>query len=628
MNRIENESSRSSSATHRMTQASTTLNRRYVRRPASIAVEEAAREANYRKTNDVVPAAPSRLVNLRVRAADLEAARAEERAAEEAAREAEELARAEAMRNEIAVYPTVVELGSITPEPAESYAETSTLNETPSSSNVSPTEAPMNLSMPTMAQAEVTPTMSTMPPAEEQVYPQATAYPSSYQSSDQSIMSTQPYQAPNDYAAQDYSNSTYYPAYDNNNYNYPIEPIPQTSPTEVDTSALAMSIAADYAAASLGASIKEYGDGYDQYAMSTPSNEVTTPPVNNSLSDITANSSVDSIARAASDAIASIRVATEPSEVTEQVASLKAFADSIKSNHSAPEVRELGDTIEKFVNIAMKSTKFQEANTKQNTAKVTLSPKATRAAAKVAKSSAKVMAVNNKAKAKAIRATAKQPLKTASPSITRTTLRTNTIASRTKRSPQELKNRAIEQALHSVATMDEEMRNKPASRRPSAMRTKRKGSGKRFALAFTCAILCVAGVIAFVSANIPDITVRVAAMQTGIEAAYPSYVPRDYSLGDIFSENGKITMIFNGPDGATFTLSEEKSSWDGSALLRNYVEPTWEDNYTTSHEQGITVYISNVTSDAAWVNSGVLYKITSSGTQLTKKQVRSIVVSL
>lgn len=87
-------------------------------------------------------------------------------------------------------------------------------------------------------------------------------------------------------------------------------------------------------------------------------------------------------------------------------------------------------------------------------------------------------------------------------------------------------------------------------------------------------------------------------------------------------------MIFSGPDKSSFSLIEEKSSWDSSALLRNYVEPTWNDNYATTHEQGITIYISNVNADAAWVNGGILYKITSEGTALTKKQVRSIVVSL
>ena len=139
---------------------------------------------------------------------------------------------------------------------------------------------------------------------------------------------------------------------------------------------------------------------------------------------------------------------------------------------------------------------------------------------------------------------------------------------------------------------------------------------------------CLAAIVWFVSNNIPDVSVRVAAMQTGIEATYPSYVPMDYSLSDIISEDGKLTMIFSGPDDARFTLVQEKSSWDSATLLRNYVEPTWGEEYVTTHEQGITIYISNQTNDSTWVNGGIRYSITSEGARLTKKQTRNIVLSL
>ena len=92
------------------------------------------------------------------------------------------------------------------------------------------------------------------------------------------------------------------------------------------------------------------------------------------------------------------------------------------------------------------------------------------------------------------------------------------------------------------------------------------------------------------------------------------------------TESGKITITFEGPDNASFTLTEEKSSWDSTTLLRNYVEPTWKDNYTSTHEQGITIYVSG--SNAAWVNGGVLYKINSVSASLTNKQLRNIVTSM
>lgn len=597
MTKIEIDSGRSSSATHRMTQASTTLNRRYVKRPANIAVEEAARSANRQRSVEPTPAAPSRLVNLNVSSADLAAAKEREAAARQAAEEARmaEIARAsgyaamESFQNyqpsfsSTPMVPRVVEYGSLDP-----YSQNNQLVDSTMSANSEAT----NPAMTTTVTSPESQTPDTSQTAYYSPIDQSTLMQSPMITSNQTEMTT-----------------------------YQTQPAPAPAP-EIDTSELALNIAADYAAASLGASMQEFGNNYDTYAMGQPevdtantTNSVNTTFPNLNTIDTKSTDSVDLVAYAASEAIASIRAATEPSEVSEQVASLKAFAESIKANASMPEMKELGNTIEKFVSIAMKSTKIQEETQKKansTAAKVTFSPKVTRAANKVTKSSAKVMAASNRSKV------------TANKNINRTTtLSSRTKYNKTKLGPNELKERAIEEALHSVATMDQtRTKSRPA------MQTKRKGNVKRFAIAFACAAICVGGVIAFVSSNIPDISIRVAAMQTGITASYPSYVPRDYTLGDIFSEDGKITMMFNGPNGASFNLVEEKSSWDTSALLRNYIEPTWGDNYTTTNEQGITIYISNTTSDAAWVNSGILYSITSSGTPLTKKQVRSIVVSL
>ncbi len=606
MNKIQVETGQSSSATHHLTQASSTLNRRYVRRPTNSAIEEAARSAKAHR--NVASTTPSRLVNLRVHAADFEAARAAE--AERLAQEEAEAARILAETNQVTLYPNVVEFGMSTAENnTQPATDSPSAHETeqlaaalsaPDTYGSSTAFNPFSSSKPVYGQASV------MSGASANVEPTASMTPASMMSTS-TVSST------------GYPNAT------------------TTSSTPVDMDALAMNIAADYAAASLGASVKEYGDNYTNYAIATESvpslsTEMTEAPAVATL-DASTSASVDAIATAASEAIASIRVATDPAQVSEQVASLKAFAENIKANHDSPEMKELGDTIEKFVSIAMKSTKLQEetANKNKSAVKITLPAKANRAAAKVTKSSAKVMAANRKkvAAAAPIRrsAPARPMVSTKLPTPRRSS---TTVVRRTPArhaSPEELKNRAIEQALHSVATMDEEQNRKTKARAAKTM-PRRKLRARHFAVAFACAAACVAAIIYVVGSNIPDVSVRVAAMQTGIQAAYPSYVPRDYSLGDITSENGKIALKFNGPDGASFILAEEKSSWDSAALLRNYVEPTWGDAYTTTHEQGITIYISDATSDAAWVNGGVLYKITSNDSVLTKKQVRSIVTSL
>ncbi|MBR2587240.1 DUF4367 domain-containing protein [Candidatus Saccharibacteria bacterium] len=181
-----------------------------------------------------------------------------------------------------------------------------------------------------------------------------------------------------------------------------------------------------------------------------------------------------------------------------------------------------------------------------------------------------------------------------------------------------VKDSAVKSALQSVANLE--------SNSSSSIAPKRTLGAKKLLLAFGCAALAVGVVGYFVSMNTPDISVRVAAMQTGIDAAYPTYVPRGYSLSDIVSEDKKISMSFSGSDKDSFTLSEEKTAWDNETLESSFVKATWGNNYTSVREQGITIFISG--SSATWINGNILYKITASGNNLTKKQIKSIVTSL
>ena len=183
--------------------------------------------------------------------------------------------------------------------------------------------------------------------------------------------------------------------------------------------------------------------------------------------------------------------------------------------------------------------------------------------------------------------------------------------------PIELKNRAIEKALKTASS--------PSTDKKSSAHF--HISPSRVMLALGCAAAAVFSIVYFVNLNVPDISLRVAAMQTGIEARYPSHIPRDFSLAGITSEEGKITLNFtNSKANCSFTLVEEKSSWDSNALVTNFVKPTYGDNYTPVREQGLTIYINN--SNAAWVSDGIVYKLTTNSGSLTKKQIKSIAVSL
>lgn len=189
----------------------------------------------------------------------------------------------------------------------------------------------------------------------------------------------------------------------------------------------------------------------------------------------------------------------------------------------------------------------------------------------------------------------------------------------------ELKDQAIKKALAEATLKSTDT----TSNKKTHSKSKDKihfGFG-RVMLALSCAAVAVFAIVYFVNLNMPDISLRVAAMQTGIDATYPGYVPRDYSVSSITSENGKVTMDFqNSNTGDSFTLIEETSSWDSNALMSNYVKDEFGDNYTVVREQGLTIYISG--SDAAWVNKGIVYKLNTKTGSLTNKQIKSIATSL
>lgn len=193
-------------------------------------------------------------------------------------------------------------------------------------------------------------------------------------------------------------------------------------------------------------------------------------------------------------------------------------------------------------------------------------------------------------------------------------------------SASQLKDRAIKQALQKVATMGE---NQEVQEQMTEAITKKKGfwQKRKLVIAVAMSIISVGLLGYLVHLNLPDLSVRVAAMQTGIDNAYPSYIPKNYRLDGLVTEqNGKIVMSFSGKDNASFTLTAEKSTWDSSAVLANFVTPKWGNDHVIVKGQGLTIYISG--SNAAWVNGGILYIINDSHGLLSKQQLHDIAVSL
>ncbi len=567
-------SSLSSSATHRTTQPSTTLNRKYVKRPV---VQRIVRDGTSRESSTPVthigasnkldaPVLSSRLVNMHIRAPKPE--------------------------------PRKINLADI-PKPLPTFSEDELVEEFTEEvieEEVEPMTQPETIPQTSLSAPEIMSKITAQP--EENSINMEDKYRDSIHISHATppIMREQPVEPKISYTPQSVESQT---------PNYSVSPMisrfSEPTPTVNFTSPLL-------------SQNNNYEDNYKPQA-SIPEPVEKVIPEN---ADPASKESIEAIARAAAAAIASIHNATEPSEVYAEMDKLKRTAAVIqKEDH-----KEIKPKLEVKSKEEIGISKLKKA-AEESTA----------------------ISINSKKSAKAKPATNISVKNSKSPSSSTHRVVKNTAPkiktrSNIEPSPAELKDKAIRNALRSMADVDHEpevakksetkVKGKPEKqvKAKSAPRPaiKRKHSGRRFILAFACAAACVAMIVRFVSSNIPDISVKVAALQTGIQASYPSYVPREFSLQDIASENGRIVINFASDDGKTFSLIEEKSSWDSSALVRNYVEPNWQSDYTTTHEQGITIYVSN--SNAAWVNGGVLYKITAAPNVLTTKQLRNIVTSL
>lgn len=177
-----------------------------------------------------------------------------------------------------------------------------------------------------------------------------------------------------------------------------------------------------------------------------------------------------------------------------------------------------------------------------------------------------------------------------------------------------------------IEKLNKKQAKKLAKKEAKATRHIKKHRAGRIILAFAASAACMIALAMLVKVNLPNISVSVAAAQTGVEAKYPSYTPRDFNLSGVYTDNESVIVEFVGPNDTGFTLSEEKTSWDSNALITNYIKGAFGKDYEAATESGVTIYISH--SNAAWIKDGVLYKLNASAGTLTKRQIKSIVTSL
>ena len=159
-------------------------------------------------------------------------------------------------------------------------------------------------------------------------------------------------------------------------------------------------------------------------------------------------------------------------------------------------------------------------------------------------------------------------------------------------------------------------------------RTKKQRSSGRWARFMTLAsasfaIILLAGYFTYL--NMPNLSIKMAAVQSGVDAKYPGYSPDGYALsGPISFKEGEVSMRFAYADGGRdFTLTQKRSNWDSSAV-RQYIDKHSQ-SATTTQVDGLTIY--SYSNNAAWVNGGVLYTLEGDA-PLSSDQIQRIATSM
>lgn len=186
----------------------------------------------------------------------------------------------------------------------------------------------------------------------------------------------------------------------------------------------------------------------------------------------------------------------------------------------------------------------------------------------------------------------------------------------TLKSAKVLKNEAIAEAMSREVVEQKRTRSK----------TKRRISPfSRFAgvAVPAMAILMLSGYFTYLS--MPNLSIKMAAVQSGVNAKYPGYQPDGYALsGPITFGDGEVAMKFAYADGDhNFTLTQQKSNWNSSSVRQLFAASP--ENVSATAVDGLTIYSQG--GRAIWVNAGVLYTI-NGGATLSTQQIQKIATSL
>jgi hypothetical protein len=160
-----------------------------------------------------------------------------------------------------------------------------------------------------------------------------------------------------------------------------------------------------------------------------------------------------------------------------------------------------------------------------------------------------------------------------------------------------------------------------AKKRAGKMTKKQKLVG----LFASAAIVVGLGAYVFYLA-VPDLAIRIAASQAGIDVSYPTTIMPGFVMSDVSSnQEGEVVITYTDRV-QSYTITQRRSSWDSDALLNNFIIPTWGGTYSVVREKGLTIFIAD--GRAAWVSGGVQFIIDATDVGLSNDQLRSIALSI
>ncbi len=197
-----------------------------------------------------------------------------------------------------------------------------------------------------------------------------------------------------------------------------------------------------------------------------------------------------------------------------------------------------------------------------------------------------------------------------------------------KGSPVRMSSRAIKEQL-----INKQLANLPV-REPSKLTVPAREvdqpqtrSRRVLSIGATClALLLLGGYLTYL--NMPNLSIRVAAAQAGIDATLPNYQPKGYELhGPVAYSDGSVKLAYRANHDASkkYTVTQQASTWNSQAVLDNYVTEDSNNDYRINSIQGLTVYTYN--NKAVWVNGGILY-IIDGNTPLSAQQLDRIASSM